>query len=65
MADLDSRAKRASSVQILKPYDMAPPLPDGSIDAGDRQHIAKTYAGLAAGAPAIQVPWEFLLKGAR
>ena len=45
MADLDSRSKRASSVQMLVPSLVAPPLPDGSIDVQDRSHIAWNYSG--------------------
>lgn len=51
MADLDSRSKRASSVGMLTPWVLAPPLPDGTLAQGDRQHIAWSYSGiLAAGA---------------
>ncbi len=51
MADLDTRQKRASCVSLLVPFVLAPPLPDADIDQGDRQHIAFSYAGVAAGAP--------------
>lgn len=50
MADLDTRSKRASSVQILAPYILSPVLPDGTINQGDRQHTAWSYSGIAAGA---------------
>lgn len=49
MADLDTRSKRASSIQTLKSYVIAPPLPDGTIGQGDRQHIAFTYSGIVLG----------------
>lgn len=52
MADLDTVSKRASSVQLRKPWAISPPLPDGTIDQGDRQHIALTYSGILAGAAA-------------
>lgn len=48
MANLDTRSKRASSVGILLPFLFAPVLPDGTIDQGDRQHIAYSYSGIAA-----------------
>ena len=48
MADLDTRSKRASSVQILAPWMLAPVLPDGSIAQADRQHIAWSYSGILA-----------------
>lgn len=62
MADLDLRSKRASSVQIMAPYVLAPPAPDGTIDAGDRQHIAWSYASLAtvAGAGEVLKPDDML-----
>lgn len=51
MADLDTRSKRASSVQLLVPSTLSPVLPDATLDQGDRQHIAHVYSGVAAGAP--------------
>ena len=48
MANLDTRSKRASSAQVLAPYVLAPPLPDGTIARGDRQHIAFSYSGILA-----------------
>lgn len=48
MANLDTRSKRASSVQILAPAVLSPVLPDATIDQGDRQHVALTYSGILA-----------------
>lgn len=48
MANLDTRSKRASSAQMLAPYILALPAPDGTIDQGDRQHAAWTYSGIVA-----------------
>ncbi len=56
MANLDTRSKRASSVGILLVSILAPPLPDATIAQGDRQHIAWSYSGIAAAAPAIEGP---------
>lgn len=57
MADLDTRSKRASSVGILVGFFvLALPLPDGAIAQADRQHIAWSYSGIAASAPAVAVP---------
>jgi hypothetical protein len=57
VADLDSRSKRASSVQILAPFILAPVLPDGTIAQADRQHIALSYSGIqASGAVANAMP---------
>lgn len=51
MADLDTRSKRASSVGLLLAFVLAPPLPDATLDQGDRQHIARSYSGVLAAAP--------------
>ena len=54
MADLDNTSKRRSSVQILEPYNAAPPEPTlvfGDINQADRQHIAWSYSGILAAAP--------------
>lgn len=48
MADLDTRSKRASSVQILLPFVLAPVLPDGAIAQADRQHTTHSYSGILA-----------------
>jgi len=48
MADLDTRSKRASCIQILKSYIVALPETDGSINQVDRQHIAFCYSGIIA-----------------
>lgn len=51
MANLDTRSKRASSVQIALSFLLAPVLPDGTVAQADRQHTAHTYSGIAAAAP--------------
>lgn len=48
MANLDTRSKRASSVGIALAFVLAPPLPDGTLSQGDRQHIAVSYSGILA-----------------
>lgn len=46
---VDTRNKRASAIAIGLPFGRSFPLADGSLaDAGDRQHIAYCYAGIAA-----------------
>lgn len=47
MANLDTRAKRASAVQLLIASVLAPPLPDGTIAAEDRLHVAHLYSGIS------------------
>ena len=63
MADLDTTSKRRSSVQILMPFDIAPPDPDGVLNQGDRQHIAKTYSGIAASGAAVSTIHNLPLLG--
>ena len=43
---VDTRSKRASATQVLTPWFLAPVLPDGTLDQGDRQHIAWCYSGI-------------------
>lgn len=65
MANLDTRSKRASSVQILTPWVQAPPLPDGTLGQGDRQHIAWTYSGILAAGAATRLPTAFRANPSR
>lgn len=59
MANLDSRSKRASSVALFGLIS-APVLPDGTLDQGDRQHVAFSYSGILAegGTPAVSGPFD-------
>ena len=63
---VDTRSKRASSVNILLSTTLALVLPDGVMSQADRQHTAWSYSGIAAtagvrskhgllGSPIIQV----------
>jgi hypothetical protein len=54
--DLDSRSRRASSVNLLKSYAATLVLPDGTISAADRQHTAWAYSGILAAAPVEPPP---------
>ncbi len=45
---LNTRSKRASSVGVLALFILAPPLPDGAIQAEDRRHILGCYSGYLA-----------------
>lgn len=61
MANLDTRSKRASSVNFWQPSIMALVLPDGTLSQGDRQHTAWDYSGILAGAavaPTVIIPTE-------
>lgn len=53
MANLDTRSKRASSVQFMAPYIGSLVLPDGTIGQGDRQHTAWSYSGILATAAVV------------
>lgn len=48
---IDSASKRASAMNISCPWRSSLPLPDGTIDQGDRQHAAFMYSGILAGIP--------------
>lgn len=51
---VDTRDKRASAIGIIGPSRLVLPNPDGAaLNAGDRQHVAFSYRGTAAGAPVI------------
>jgi len=63
MADLDTRSKRASSVQVMAPYILSPVLPDGTLSQGDRQHIAWTYSGILAAGAAEGQPYTKRIGG--
>ncbi len=43
---VDTLSKRVSALN------MSLPIPDGTISAGDRQHVLWTYSGILAGLPA-------------
>ena len=45
---LDTAAKRASALQVVKPWTIVHPPPDATIAAADRQHLARMYSGIAA-----------------
>lgn len=44
---VDTRDKRASSLQRDLSFLWTLPLPDGSVDTADRQHSARSYVGIA------------------
>ena len=47
MADLDTEPKRRSAMGLDLPWPMALPLPDGTIEQRDRQHLSSLYGGIA------------------
>lgn len=52
---IDTETKRRS----VHGYTNTPMLPvaDGTIDAGDREHVAWLYSGIASGAPVDEQPY--------
>lgn len=48
---LTSVSKRGSAIQFDTAWFMTGPIPDGTIDQGDRQHVSMKYSGILAGAP--------------
>lgn len=53
--NLDTRSKRASSVNFWKPYALDLVLPDGAISQGDRQQSAWDYSGILAAAAVVVI----------
>lgn len=45
---IDTRNKRSSAVHVSIPFRCLYPAGDGSIDQGDRQHVALMYSGILA-----------------
>lgn len=43
---LDTRSKRASAIGLMLPFVLNLPAPDGTVAAGDRQHLAHAYSGI-------------------
>lgn len=61
MANLDTQSKRMSGVNVSLPFARPLSAPDGTVDQGDRQHVAFMYSGIAAGtavAVTITAPFE-------
>lgn len=46
---IDSADKRSSAIFLNIPWRGMLPLPDGSLNQPDRQHVALMYRGIAAG----------------
>lgn len=46
---VDTANKRSSAINVSSPWRSRLPFPDGTIDQGDRQHVAYMYSGIAAG----------------
>lgn len=46
---IDSRDKRASAIGLALAWARTAPVPDGTLSAADRQHIAGAYRGIDIG----------------
>jgi hypothetical protein len=62
MANLDTAAKRNSSLDYEEIWQWGAPLPDGTIGQGDRQHSIWSYSGIAFGAPGGPLPDDLATK---
>lgn len=60
---VDTAAKRMSLVGYGMPFRLALPAPDGTLDQGDRQHLAGLYCGILAGAAVVVVTPSIRLTG--
>ncbi len=45
---VDTTNKRYSAIHVGCPWRSSLPIPDGSVDQGDRQHVAGLYRGVLA-----------------
>lgn len=60
---MNTPSKRASAIGIGLAVRLVLPVPDGAVEAGDRQHVAYCYAG-GAGAPVVPVVPPVVSPGA-
>lgn len=58
---IDTRDKRASAINISLPWRGLWPLPDGSLNTGDRQQSNNMYRGITADSPLGPSPRKDLL----
>lgn len=65
MANLDTPAKRLSSLDFEEVWEVAAPIPDGAISQADRQHSIWTYAGILIEQPVPVTGIVFLHLPAR
>lgn len=54
---LDTASKRGSSLNFFR-GNATLPLPDGTIDDGDRQHALGCYSGIPSDAPSAATPLQ-------
>lgn len=54
---IDNAAKRFSALRVANPMLRTLPVPDGTVDAGDRIHVLGGYGGLFGDVPQILLTW--------
>lgn len=52
---IDTASKRLSCLDYEEPWAEAMPIPDGTIDQGDRQHAIWSYSGILATGSVVPV----------
>jgi len=62
MADMDTAAKRLSTIDWDAPFMAGIPIPTGASSAGARQHGMWMYSGIASGAPSEQVATTTIMQ---
>ncbi len=59
---VDTTNKRYSAMHIGLPWRTSLPIPDGTIDQGDRQQVAWLYRGVLASSGAVIVTGPFCIE---
>jgi hypothetical protein len=59
---MDTATKRGSAIHIGSPWRGVLPLPDATIDGGDRQAVAFLYSGILAESPPAETHASRLLR---
>lgn len=64
---VDTALKRASAINVSSPWRGILPLPDGSVDAEDRQVVPFHYSGILAddSGPVVAAVDEWIIRARR
>lgn len=67
MADADTPSKRYSIMNLSCPWRILLPIPDGTLNQGDRQHLLYYYSGIAwaGGVAAASILWRTVWRPRR
>lgn len=52
---MNTRDKRSSAIHVNQPWRGLLPLPDGSLNQGDRQHVSLLYRGILSSGSVVAV----------